>query len=1559
MRLKPKTVRRLLLLSAVVVMIGAGAAGAFVLRHWQRDRIAARYRAEGLAAAGRGASAEALEKLDRYLRRRPDDAEAQLAFARAWSKAERFDGSHLEESIRAYRRYLGSRPDDREAQRELLALYGAVGRHPEARDLAARSRPARLSDATRDDLVALRAEAAARAALADFGDELGAVVARLTELEPLDLDARLLRAEWLVRRGRDAEARQEAEALARAHPEDPRAGLATLLIGLGPPDPAEFERLFDGLCGLTALDPDTGERLGPAMYPDETYALRVAALFDQLGRHDHALGVLRDAADASARPGLFLLYVRRAWQRGATDGLHAAAALIDESSPGTASDLLGFKALALLSAGPAGDAGAVRRALKARADDFRAGAWDAALDAVVAAPADPMAALGAAALAVERHPAEPVFRFLHAETLAAFGRLDEAIGEWRRVASSPLSVGWARPWVRLSQAHLELGRIDDAVDAADRASRLAPRDVSAALAKFDARIARLERADSATGDEAELLRFAEEATEKASQQPDAAAAARFIERLLPGHVLVLARTGQRPRAATLVRGSLSGADPFSRETLERVALVSLREGLGVEDDVLLAAVAAHGNAPSTAAARASVLRARGRAAEGLAMLRAGAEASGGAERRAWGRAVAVFMDQVADPGAAAAWIALADSDVDDLTTQMASLRSPSATRDAEFVSRAATRIARLTGAGDRDAPVVRLARARAHLSARPDAKQRDEAVRLLRGVTTEQPQLVEGHLLLADALLVDDPERGLIPDLSGALTELRAAAQASPEPGPVWLRAAALMQRRREFPAARDEALRLIREHPDDPDLQEQAAGLLLAQGDADEAIPIFESLAAVRPTPRLLLAKGEALARARRDGEALTVFRDLALDPPEAPDQAVAVAVWLDRLGERDHAEQLASALAERAGATSSRDVMLARFEAARGQPDRAIEHLRRAVAADPKHAEAWDRLVSVQTAAGRLDEAVKTVAEARRALPDDARLRALEAQVTALGAGAEPDLAAFANALAAESPMTSARTAVVIRAVAEARASGTLDSETGLAAFAERFADQASVQNLVVRRLLSLTPPKPEAAAQIAERAMSAFPMLPEPARLAAAAHGLMGRWDRALAAAEAWRRRDPSRPVEADAAVAEANLRLGAPSQALAALSSRVERAKLVADSPQGLLVLGLYTRAQVMAGQVEDAYAVLASVLDGSSGVRTRVFLPLVVDLPSGNAARQWLDRASAAFEGAGDAERAARAGAYIELAQRHEALRVELLDRARSALLPLETDAAGADVLEVLGRLRQASEDPAGAAEALRRALAADPARVSVIERLVEVLLSAPGGAAAALDAAQRFADSNPGADAWAVLARAHAVAGEAVAGDDARRHRTVALDLLHRSLAAQPDRIDLLLRAATVAEALGDVKSALAFYERGLALPALPAELRAPLQNNAAYAMLTLGGGAPDLRRARSLARSAATSVRNPAFFDTLGRIEAALGSRTDAVRAFRDALAIDPVYVAGRIGLARVLADGSAAEAGEARALLSAVDADVQAGRAVISSQQRLEATRIETDLATRDGGR
>ena len=226
MRLKPKTVRRLLLLAVVAMLVIGGAFSLFVVRGWQTARRLEAHRRDGLAAFAAGDHRKAIEELVRYVQaEKHADPEVWLALADAGQKLEQPDFGHLRSAARSLREYLLLKPDDHARRLEFIRLSNQTGSYVDALDAAQRLRPANLDNCTVEHVEVLREEAVALTASRIYNDRLDAVVDRLLALAPLDLQGCLIRLEHWGRTNRKPDARQAAQALAAAHPQSPVAQL--------------------------------------------------------------------------------------------------------------------------------------------------------------------------------------------------------------------------------------------------------------------------------------------------------------------------------------------------------------------------------------------------------------------------------------------------------------------------------------------------------------------------------------------------------------------------------------------------------------------------------------------------------------------------------------------------------------------------------------------------------------------------------------------------------------------------------------------------------------------------------------------------------------------------------------------------------------------------------------------------------------------------------------------------------------------------------------------------------------------------------------------------------------------------------------------------------------------------------------------------------------------------------------------------------------------------------------------------------------------------------------
>ncbi len=1531
MKLKPKTVRRFLLLGGVVAIAGAAVVTFVFVRGWQNERTSVRLREAGMAAASGGDDVGVIDNLGPYLVKLGSgngDAEALLAYARARAAVEDPDGSHTLRAAQVMAEYLRLRKDDRAVAIELLKLYNKAGFFAEARDLAARLRPAELAGADERDAAVLREEVGALLALRARDEELVAVLSRLLELTPLDVDSGLALDQALRRGGKSAEADARLASLIAKHPDDPRPRLIRLVGGVDLSREAEVATIVPALSALTGLNEMTGQRERDASFPDQSYAMRAAALFDLAGKFDHATSVLCEASRRVHDPVLRTYFARRAWQGGramevamALEGLSTA----DKANPG---ELLGFRALALKQLGRNEEADALTGALLSRSFDYRARVFGAMTRWYLPRPgADLAAGVKELQRVAKDLPREPVLAVILGDALAGLGRTDEAASQWTSASESPLAIGWAAPWIRLARVNLSMGALADAQESADQAIFAAPRSVEAGMVKFSVTAARAMQTESPAPDWLPMLRFAESALASLKDFEDPEIARELGDELVAGRALLLTRLGRREDAVAFAREWLAKKDGLSRAGLERLAEVSGAVGLGVETEALSKAGA---DAPSTAALMARMLLRQGKGIASIVPLREGQAGATGPAKAEWGAAVAAHLDLLGDEKAASAWIELADAKPENAEVQRRAIRSESAGRDAEFVERAAERIAKASGGDATPTAMVRMARARAMLAGELGARQRENAVATLRAVVNQWPHLLEAHLLLADAMLLDAPDKGLRPNLDAGVEHLRAAAGCSPSPAPIELRIAEVLQRAQGFDRAREELRRIARENPGNASVRGRCAELLIAQGDEDMALTIVEGLvrgAGESARGGLRLTYAELLAHAGRDAEALAQLRLVAAQETIDAEMLPVLAGSFARLGDPAGASSAMSRLEAMPHAPGRKELLLGRGEELQGRNDEAAARYRLATEQDKALVPAWRGLVQALLKGGRPDEATSAMRESVRALPDHPEIRVLEQQVLVSTRGVA-GLGALADALARDPAR--AEEAKIVRSIQVLAESQRLEDPDALADLASRHVESLAVQNLVVRQLLSLNPPQAAIAARLAQRAMLRFGATPEPARLATEAYARMGEWGPALSAARAWRERDPAGRAQADFAIAQSNLALGHGELAFPVLQTLLRDALANPNSPFSLGVIDQYLRAALKTDRHDEALRVLGPVIETHPIVRTSAWLSAASEAGKETVARAWIDRA-AKLCGDSVEEKASLASAYTTLAGRFEGSRKSGLDAALAILRPMCVDPTHThpSVLELLGMTLQTAMDIPGAEKAYRDAIALEPGRVSSLVNLAWLRSSVAGGRVEALELAEKAYALSSGVDPAVnaalgsiLIDRAEDLAKEGrheEAKALAKRGAAIFADVSTR----RPNDVEPVVQLAYATGLAEDFEGSASAYTKALGFPGVELRRRAGFQNNAAYALFRAGRERHELIRAETLARDAIRIDESPSTLGTLGSVLAALGQRKEAIATFRRSLRLDSSRPEAVLGLAEILASGTPEEREEASQLI------------------------------------
>jgi tetratricopeptide (TPR) repeat protein len=1555
MSLKPKAARRLLLVALSGVLVVAMLIGLVVVRSWQNERRTRRLRDDGMAAYQKADYPSALDHLSGFLKRQPKDRQAWLAFADAHERVEEPDGRNLAQAALAYDRAFSLDSADAATGLKLLRLYNLIGRSVEARDLALRLRPDDLASAGPAHLDVLMEEASSRSALKLFDAKLNEITERMVTLDPAGYRVAVVRTGFLINAGRKDDAVAFVSARLEAHPGDARFDFlshATLIQTGRVTDPTQY---IEALNRAAGLDPTSARRVADARYTDTMFSGQLLSAFDQLGMSAHALRILQDAAtrlhDADARR----ILARREWQSSFTADFMADFPDADTSPNGDHSEILAFRALVLHDLGRAADAATVVAALRARARDYLAHAWSSVLGAWDD-KADPKNTLALVDAAIKEHHAEPVFAFFRGNILERLGRAEEARQAWEGVYSSAFAEGWALPGARVAETLLDEGRIDEGAKAARTLLQRARSSPLANLVLLRAEAMLIESGRPVPNASEALARIDATSDRLKNESQDMQVRVRRL--LLPARAVLLSSLGRRDEARALVERAIADPELLNNELTRRLALVSARLGLGMESG-LLAAPAANVSDPGSLLGRALLLESSGQRGAATALVDTAFSQATDATRADAALARAQFYDAIDHPDALKVWRSLVEQNPRSLPVHVAAIRARAPGADPAFVDSLAARITEL-GGSDPDHPTtdIRFARARALLFKSPSAKQRDDAVTLLRQVVIDSPGRIDVRNVLIDALLLDDSAAGggsggsggVRPNEQAAIEQLNAAAALVPNRAPYSLRLASILQHQGRISEAVSQLSNLALDRTAGAEGRLEAVDRLTGLREIEQALRGVEALAADQPAagPNILLRRGSLLVLLRRDREAADTYRLILQQPALVGgdvDTIVTVAVALRNLHDAPGAAAALAKLDNQSIKPVDRALAKALFAAGGGDATAALAEFAAATTAAPDDPRTWLALARFHL--GRAEPALAEAA-ARSGLklcPTNTDLpivlqQAVFADKNADTADLTPLIQAFAG-----NPAT-ARRAEALRAIAGARKPGAPEDPATLVKLAADFADDPATQLFAVRRLMAMTPPRIDDAAGIIRRAAVRYPGDPAVQEQAARILAQAERLEPALEAANAWR--TLSRKPEADLAVAEAHLALGHARPALDAVRGLTLPATL-SDADQTLLgVLNIRVRAGVMLRDTAAAFQLLQPYLAQSSVVRTQIALPTAFALvPDAAEARAWIEAAAAKMDPRSIDDQTAIAAALGAASDRFTEARSDLLRRAIAITDPFAAlSDAPAKFLEVRASLLDSAGDKPGAIVACRAALAKNPRSVPVLNRLVVLLLASRAEASEIVGLARRAVEAGPGAPGSLILL-ANALLGQAerpgAPADSPRREAAEAL----RTLTAMPvSGADMLIQIAALAERLGDAPTAIGHYERAIAAPDAPRDRElAIIKNNLAFALCSNGGKPPSadaLRRAKTLAEEAVRFAQLPPFYETLGAVNAAMADRSGAADAYRKALAIDPRAIDARIGLADLLATGAPPERAEAAAIIRDLEADAASIKTLSESRKR-----------------
>lgn len=1534
MKLKPKAARRLILLSAAVVVLLIAVGMLFGVRSWQKERRTANLRDAGMAAAAEADHIRTLENLGRYLRRKPDDREAWLAYAGAREAVEEPAAQHLLQAVGAYQRAWFLDETDRKTGLKLLQLLNRVSYFTEAKDLAVKLRPADLKSAGPEHAEVLREEAGARIALRSFDQTGDDLTTKLVELEPDRYASNYLRVSYLLGADRRDDAVAFARALKARRPGDSRFEFLEMVVRVTAGEDPDAPEFVASLCRLAGLRVDPPVRAEQPDYAETEVVAQLISAFDRLGLHVHALLVLQDADTRLNDPDARRLYARRAWQLGFPSDV-LAMFQDGRTAPDQAhSDVLAFKTLSELDLARRDQAAATLALLRSRDSDFAARAWSKALTALVETkPA--REALSLIDAASKEHPREPTFSVFRAEALWRLGRGDEARQAWESAAQIGAGDGWATPSVRLAESLLDEGRLDEGLRAARQALDQFRTSIAANVLMLRAQAAMVESGrlpDNPAG----ALREIDDIQSRIAASGESAFADQVGRIVLPMRIMLLAATDRRAEAVALVEGEISKPGPIDPGLARRLAEASARSDLGTAIRVIeTARRGEHAEDAGLLLTHALLLDGEGNRDQAVALVDAAVREAKPERAREITLARAQYLEATGSPDAPRAWKDAAEKHPDALDVQIAALRAPSTSADAAFVDALAARVIQLGGSDpDRESVDLRFARSRALLHGTPNQRARSQAVAILRGLVLDAPSRLDIRGVLIDALLLDDPAREIQPDLQGAADQLTAAAAVAPDRGPYTLRLAEVLTRLGRNAEAVAELNKLALDTTADRTNRLRAVDRLASMREIEPALRGVELLIGREgsPTPDLLIRRAEYLFTLRRDREATQAYRAVLESPATDPRLIVAVASGLRTIGDQDGVRIALDKLAKAEVPADERALAMAQYWASSGDADRAVAEHRRATELAPKNPAAWAALARYLLGRGDVAGAEAAARQGLANVPDDPQLLIVVQQTRVANQDeSAADLEQLAAAL--ERDPATARRAAAVRAVDRALKEGRLDDASALVRLAEQFADDPSTQVFVSRRLMLLTPPRAAEAARVMRRAMIPFATNPEVQQEATRAFAMAGDFESMLTAATAWRA--ITRDEAADLAVAEAYLGLNRPQLAVEAVRRTQLPPTIAPTDVVPLGVLNVRTRAAMMQRDVASAMQAVRPYVQPSPVVRSRIALPVAAALtPTPADARTWIDMVAAASDPKSAQEQLALAEAWGLVSNRFADHQEEFLRKGVAVTDSMLSDPAmsTAAAFEVRSRLLESLGDAPGAVAAAREALARSSESPGAHLALAALLLRTGGDRAEAVrlcESARQLDPKSP--QPLLVLAQTHLAEAAAASSDAARAaSASKAAQAISALEALSPREPAVIADAAMLAEQANDMAAAVRLYERLLSSADAPSGFPlAVVKNNLAYGLLVLSESSEDksgLRRARSLVEEAIGIAQVSEFHDTLGAVSTAMGDRAQAITAFRRALELDPSAIPPKAALAGLLATGSEPERAEAASLIQAV---------------------------------
>jgi tetratricopeptide (TPR) repeat protein len=481
MSIRSKTKKRLLILLVALAVVGGVVTWVTMARMAEVRRSIERARVDGMAAAKAGDHVKALNLLSRYLRDHKNDVDALYDYAVARREIPAPQGKNFLEAMGLFRAVLQLQPDHAKAQKDLLQIYNLVRYNVEAIELADQYLAKNPNDAE-----VLRYKAVAQLQSRKF-DDAYKTAAKAVAADPDNMQGQMMVLQ--IMRALDKQPQDiiaYGQNLQKKWDNDEKQGpKGRMLLGYAYFLARDYGAATDWLLKAAA-----------GKSPDAEFVRVLSMQLDTLARFHESMELLKRNVDESGDPTLARMLVRRYWELFRYDEMLALLDKLDLDSPKSHSELMAFKAMALIRTGREADARKVMEVMLARGDQ-QALAWVRVLrEVVLPKTQDVKKVIEACQTALTSDPANPYIRFFLGEAFFQIGENELALDQWK-IAVTPDKGGsstWALPWVRMSQAFAGTNRTKQAFEAAANAVRRAPTNSAAISALATAQSELIEQA---------------------------------------------------------------------------------------------------------------------------------------------------------------------------------------------------------------------------------------------------------------------------------------------------------------------------------------------------------------------------------------------------------------------------------------------------------------------------------------------------------------------------------------------------------------------------------------------------------------------------------------------------------------------------------------------------------------------------------------------------------------------------------------------------------------------------------------------------------------------------------------------------------------------------------------------------------------------------------------------------------------------------------------------------------------------------------------------------------